>query len=227
MNAHPTRAPRRRAAGFTLLEVLVSLAIVAIAVFPALQIVEEAQRDVYEAKFELLCAGRMRSLLAEITRTAKPGENGNGDFGSMSEDEGFDERFAFANIKYEWQCRSADLSLDVIPGADLSDEEKQEQADRRARQEKLDEAKQDDEGIDDRFRARYLRVSCKYRLGTDEEERELVVETYVPPLPTEDQLTTGADGRTYVKPNKGSGGTGGAGNAGNAPGTQAGSSGDR
>lgn len=194
----------RAAAGFTLLEVLVSLAIVAIAVFPMLQLVQEAEKDTFDAKFATLCTGRVRSLLSEITRTAKPGTSEQGDFSSMSDEQGFDQRFAFANIRYEWRCQSADLSLDVIPSADLTDEEKKDQEERKKRQDDSKETEEADTGIDDRFRSRYVRVVCTYNLE-DGEEKQIVVETYVPPLPTADQLKQGSDGRTYVKPNDGSG----------------------
>jgi len=200
--------PRRNVAGFTLLEVLCALAIVAIAVFPALQMVQEAQKDTFDAKFATLCHSRMRSRVSEITRTAKPGATGSGDFSSMSDEEGFDKRFAFANIRYEWSCQSNDLSLDVIPASDLSDEEKKEQEDRKKRQDEEKENEEADAAIDERFRARYIRMVCTYNLE-DGEEKELVVESYVPALPTADQLKKGADGRTFIDPNKGAGGTGG------------------
>jgi prepilin-type N-terminal cleavage/methylation domain-containing protein len=196
----------RGAAGFTLLEVLIAMAIVAIAVFPALQLVNEAQKDTHDAKFSALCSGRMRSLLSEITRSAKPGQNGSGDFSSMSDEEGFDQRFAYANIKYEWQCQSADLSLDVTPAADLSRRREGEQNNRKKKQEQEKEAEDQDAGIDGRFRARYVRMTCTYNLE-DGEEKIMVVETYLPPLPTQDQLKKDKDGRTFIDPNKGTGGT--------------------
>ena len=65
-------ARRRSSSGFTLLEVLVAMAIVALAVFPALQMINEAEKDTFDAKFATLCEGRMRSLLSEITRIRKP-----------------------------------------------------------------------------------------------------------------------------------------------------------
>jgi prepilin-type N-terminal cleavage/methylation domain-containing protein len=198
--------PTKKVAGFTLLEVLAALAIVAIAVFPALQMVQEAQKDTYDTKFATLCQTRMRSLLSEITRTAKPGSNGSGDFSSMTTEEGFDDRFAFANIKYEWTCQSNDLSLDVIPASDMTDDEKKAEEDRKKQQDDGKEDEEADAGIDERFRARYVRMVCTYNLQ-DGEEKQIVVETYVPPLPTADQLKKGADGRTFVEPNKGAGGS--------------------
>ncbi len=199
--------PRIRAGGFTLIEVLVALAIVAIAVFPMLQIVGEAQKDTYDSKFATLCAGRMRSLLAEITRSAKPGSNSSGDFSTMTDEEGYDSRFAYADIRFEWQCQSIDLSLDVTPAADLSEDKKKERQERDKKQEEKKEAEDEDAAIETRYRARYVKISCTYRLE-DNEERVLLIETYVPPLPTADQLKKGKNGRDEVPPNNGSKGAG-------------------
>ncbi len=195
------RSRRAPVAGFTLVEVLAALAIVALTVFPLLLVVEQAERNTYDAKFATLCAGRVKSLLAELRREAKPGTNGAGDFSSMTEEEGFDERFDFADIRYEWVCQSMDLSTDVAPKADETEDEARE---RKSREEKKDEAEDErdaDEAIDARFRVRYLKVTCYYKLE-DGEERELVVETYAPPLPTQEQLKM-ENGREVVPPNKG------------------------
>jgi prepilin-type N-terminal cleavage/methylation domain-containing protein len=204
------RRPTRRRGGFTLLEVLVSLAIVALVVFPMLQVLAEAQKQVYDAKFATLCEGRVRSLIAEKTRTAKPGESGSGDFTSMTTEEGFDERFAYANIRYEWQCQSVDLSTDVTPAADLTDEQKKEQDDKKKKQDEQKDSEAADAAIDARYRARYFHVLCTYNLE-DGTERQIVVETYAPPLPTAEELKTDSSGRTYVPPNDGSGSSGGGG----------------
>jgi prepilin-type N-terminal cleavage/methylation domain-containing protein len=195
--------PRRRpgAAGFTLVEVLAALAIVALTVFPLLLVVEQAERNTFDAKFATLCSGRVRSLLAELQREAKPGTNGAGDFSTMTEEEGFDERFAFADIRYEWLCQSMDLSTDVAPKADETEDEARERKSREEKKEKAEQEREADEAIDARFRVRYLKVTCFYKLE-DGEERELVVETYAPPLPTEEQLKM-ETGREVVPPNKG------------------------
>ncbi|MSR48158.1 MAG: prepilin-type N-terminal cleavage/methylation domain-containing protein [Planctomycetes bacterium] len=187
--------------GFTLVEVLCALAIVALAVFPMLLLVERAEKDSFDAKFATLCSGRMRSLLAELQRTAKPGSSGAGDFSSMTEEEGFDERFAFADIRYEWQCQSMDLSVDVAPKADESDAEKKERQSRDEKKRQKDEEEEADAAIDARFRVRYFKVVCTYKLE-DGEERELIVETYAPPLPTDEELKK-ENGRDVVPPNGG------------------------
>jgi prepilin-type N-terminal cleavage/methylation domain-containing protein len=199
------RTHRRARAGFTLLEVLAALAIVALVVFPALQIVQEAQKDTFDAKLATLCVGKMRSLLSEITRTAKAGTSSEGDLSTLSDEEGFDKRFAFSNVRYEWQCRSADLSLDLLPDSELTEDEKKDEEERKRRQEDAGESDSLDQDIDERFRARYVRIACTYLLESGE-EKQIVVETYVPPLPSEDKLKKGADGRTYVEPNSGGGG---------------------
>lgn len=200
----PRPAPARRArAGFTLIEVMVALAIVALAIFPLLLSVENAEEFVYDAKFAHLCTGRTRSLLAELTRAAKPGQSGAGDFSTMTSEEGFDQRFDFADIRYEWQCVSVDLSVDVAPVAGETDEEREERQEksRDEKEEEREEVTEQDEAIDARFRVRYLKVTCTYKLG-DGEERRLVVETYAPPLPTQEQLKREND-REVVPPNKG------------------------
>lgn len=193
---------RSRLGGFTLVEVLAALAIVALAIFPMLLLVERAERDSFDAKFATLCTGRVRSLLAELQRSAKPGTSGAGDFSTMTDEEGFDERFAFADIRYEWQCQSMDLSVDVAPKADESEEEAKERKSREEKKREEQEQEDADAAIDTRFRVRYFKVTCTYKLD-DAEERELIVETYAPPLPTDDELKK-ENSREVIPPNKGS-----------------------
>lgn len=221
MNPPTTLQLRRRddarraagAAGFTLLEVLVAMVVIAIAVFPSLEIIREAEKNSFDAKYAELCTSKLRSLLSEITRTQKPGTTGGGDLSTMTTEEGGgDDRTAYANIKYEWTCSSVDLSLDITPAADQTDEEKDQQ---KTKREKLDEAKKSDEAdaaIDDRFRARYVRMVCNYKLENGE-ERQIIVETYIPPFPSADKdKANGQD--DLVPPNGGSGGSGKSGGSG-------------
>lgn len=206
MSRHPRRTrsrgpARSRRAGFTLVEVLAALAIVALAVFPMLLLVERAEKDTFDAKFATLCTGRMRSLLSELQRSAKPGSSGAGDFSTMTDEEGFDARFAFADLRYEWTCQSIDLSVDVAPIAGESDEEREERKSRQEEREEQEKREEEDEAIDTRFRVRYFKLTCTYKLE-DGEERNLILETYAPPLPTAEQLKQ-ENGRDVVPPNKG------------------------
>ena len=198
MSRLPLRRAAPRRAGFTLVEVLAALAIVALAVFPMLLLVERAEKDTFDAKFATLCSGRMRSLLSELQRSAKPGSSGAGDFSTMTDEEGFDSRFAFADLRYEWTCQSIDLSVDVAPISGESDEEREE---RKSKQEEREEQEEEDAAIDTRFRVRYFKLTCTYKLE-DGEERNLILETYAPPLPTAEQLKR-ENGRDVVPPNKG------------------------
>lgn len=195
---------RRHDAGFTLLEVLCAMVIMAFVVFPCLQVIRESEKNSFDAKFSELCVGKMRSLLSEIARTQKPGQSGSGDFSTMSREEGGDDRHAFANIRYEWQCQAVDLSLDITPEGEQTDAEKDAEKTKRDKQDEAQKAEDADAAIDERFRARYVRMSCTYLLDSGE-ERQIIVETYIPPLPNANSAQANAGG-DLVPPNQGTGG---------------------
>lgn len=210
-------AGRRRAAegGFTLVEVLVAMLIMAIAIFPSLTIIREAEKNSFDAKFAELCAGKARSLLSEITRSVKPGNNGQGDLSSLSKDEGGDDRNSYTNIRWEYQCSAVDLSLDVAPAADLTDADKDAATKKREQQDKAQSDEAADAAIDERFRARYVRMVFTYKLDSGE-ERQIILETYVPPFPNENAITD--DSGNNVQPNQGSGGASGGSRSGSSKG---------
>jgi prepilin-type N-terminal cleavage/methylation domain-containing protein len=200
---------RRHDAGFTLLEVLAAMVIMALAVFPCLTVIREAEKNSFDAKFSELCVGRMRSLLSEIARTQKPGQTGSGDFSTMSREEGGDDRLAYASIRYEWQCQAVDLSLDITPEGEQTDAEKDAEKTKKEKQDEAQKAEDADAAIDERFRARYVKISCTYHLDNGE-ERQIIVETYIPPLPNPNSKQAGNAGDS-VPPNQGTGGGSGAG----------------
>ena len=200
---------RRHDAGFTLLEVLCAMVIMALAVFPCLTVIREAEKNSFDAKFSELCVGRMRSLLSEIARTQKPGQTGSGDFSTMSREEGGDDRLAYASIRYEWQCQAVDLSLDITPEGEQTDAEKDAEKTKKEKQDEAQKAEDADAAIDERFRARYVKISCTYHLDNGE-ERQIIVETYIPPLPNPNSKQAGNAGDS-VPPNQGTGGGSGAG----------------
>jgi len=214
--------PRRHEAGFTLLEVLAAMVIMALAVFPCLQVIREAEKNSFDAKFSELCVGKMRSLLSEIARTQKPGQTGSGDFSTMSREEGGDDRLAFANIRYEWLCQAVDLSLDITPAGEQTDAEKDAEKTKKEKQDEAQKAEDADAAIDERFRARYVRMTCTYHLDNGE-ERQIIVETYIPPLPNPNSQQAG-NGADSVPPNNGTGG-GSGGGKGTGKGTGKGSTG--
>ena len=166
-----------------------------IAIFPMLQITQRAEVAAYEAKFRAVAIQTMRGLIAHITRTAKPGSSGAGDLTELSEEEGYDERFAYEIIRYEWRVEAVDLSRDVTTGSDEQDDEFRDEEEEEIR------AADEDATIDNRFRARYLRISVTWEFVEDEAE-ELVVETYLPPLP-KDESALGRD--DLIPPNDGEG----------------------
>jgi len=178
--------------GLTLLEVLVAIAIVAIAVFPMLQLIEESQHSAFEAKFSNIACSRVRALISQITREVPPGTEGAGDLSEFSTDEGFDERFSFANVQYEWEVQSADLSADLAPSSEEDDPEGGSGAEGRNEDEDLIKEAEEDEKIDDRFRSRYVRITVTYHRPGSEPEEAFVVETYLPPLPKKDDNGLGS-----------------------------------
>jgi len=200
---------RRHDAGFTLFEVLAAMVIMALAVFPCLTVIREAEKNSFDAKFSELCVGRMRSLLSEIARTQKPGQTGSGDFSTMSREEGGDDRLAYASIRYEWQCQAVDLSLDITPEGEQTDAEKDAEKTKKEKQDEAQKAEDADAAIDERFRARYVKISCTYHLDNGE-ERQIIVETYIPPFPNPNSKQAGNAGDS-VPPNQGTGGGSGAG----------------
>lgn len=195
--------PRRADGGFTLLEVLVAMVVMAIAVFPSLEIIREAEKNSFDAKFAELCAGKARSLLSEITRSYKPGNTGQGDLSSLTKEEGGDDRNSFTNIRWEWQCSSVDLSLDVTPASDMSDADKDANNKKQQQQDKAQSDEAADAAIDARFRARYVRIMFTYKLDSGE-ERQIILETYIPPFPSDNP--NNANGSDSVPPNNGTGG---------------------
>jgi prepilin-type N-terminal cleavage/methylation domain-containing protein len=201
----PVPARRAAAGGFTLVEVLVAMMVMAIAVFPSLEIIREAEKNSFDAKYAELCTSKMRSILAWIVRTQKPGTNEQGDFANLSADAGGDDRSAYANIKYEWRCDAVDLSLDITPAADQTQADKDAEEQKRKNQ---DEAQKDaekaDSTIDERFRARYIRMVCTYVLDSGE-ERKIIVETYVPAFPSADKNQEASNGSTDLVPPNGGG----------------------
>lgn len=191
---------RSRQSGFTLLEVLVAMCIVAIAVFPMLEINQRAEAAAFDAKFTSLACSKIRSLLSEITATGAPGDRNEGDLTSLTAEEGFDSRFAFTTIYYEWSVESVDLSSDILPD-DPAEREKLEQEGLRAEEER-DPLKdpEEDAQIDDRFRARYVRIAMYYDLDNGE-RKEIRVETFLPPLPREGE--EGFQPGDLIPPNQG------------------------
>lgn len=181
--------PSPRTQGFTLLEVLVAVAIVSIAVFPLLLISAQAEVAAFDAKFTEISCSQIRAMLSQILQNAQPGDTAEGDFSELPDDEGFDERFAYENIRYEWEVEAIDLSEDLIPGEDEEEDGSSPS----------DGAEVDEEQIDDRFRARYVKITVWYALESGEEQ-EFVVESILPPLPRETPLGVSAD---LVPPNNG------------------------
>lgn len=186
----PSPPPRHGETGFSLLEVLVAIAIVSITVFPLLQISQESQAAAFDAKFSEVATSRIRSMLSHITAHAHPGDTAEGNFSSMSEEEGFVDEFSYDSIRYEWEVEAMDLSLDLLP------EEDDEEADPYG----TDSDDVEDDEIDDRFRARWVKITVFY-LREDGQERELTVETFLPPLPKDDTGYFNPD--DLVPPNNG------------------------
>jgi hypothetical protein len=116
-------------------------------------------------------------------------------------------------------ARRSTSSLDITPAGEQTDAEKDAEKTKKEKQDEAQKAEDADAGIDERFRARYVRMSCTYHLDNGE-ERQIIVETYIPPLPSPNQ--TAANGDT-IPPNQGTGG--GAKGGGTKSGSNKGSSG--
>ncbi|MEW6741958.1 MAG: type II secretion system protein [Planctomycetota bacterium] len=214
----PWRAPRwiGRQAGFTLLEMLVCITILAVAVFPLLLIKEQSITEATDSKLSRICRNQIQKLLSQAIVDLEPDKRMAGTL----EDAGY------PGIVWEVECEEIDLSTEV---SESSERNKEDDGfnDQDFGWKKGDSALFDDEGdssgsstdsgkddkwglfedeteIDPRFRYRHLRITLTYWLGTGEDAEEVKVfaETYVPPLPEKKDLFSDL-GSDLVPPNTG------------------------
>lgn len=154
-----------------------ALAIVALAVFPCLQITQSAEELAFNAKFTSLACNRIRALLSDISAVGKPGDYGEGDLTDLSDEQGFDERFAYATVGYEWRVEEIDLRKESSPN-DAEEDDGFGSDDSGG--DDLDSLGGGEE--DDKMMVRYVRISIFYQTASGEEQ-DVTVETYLPALP--------------------------------------------
>jgi prepilin-type N-terminal cleavage/methylation domain-containing protein len=178
-----SRQQRRRGGGFTLLEMMICIAILAVAVFPLLLIKEESQLAATDAKMRRIARNSIQNILSKAMIELYPGDTMRGDLA----DEGY------PNIQYELECEDLDLSTE-ISSADESTtagdsifktaaEEKKEKEDK----ERRERSAFDDPAanIDARFLCRHVKITITYTMGSGDnpEKGEIKTETYLNPLP--------------------------------------------
>src|SRR5262249_44554574 len=91
---------------------------------------------------------------------------------------------------------------------------------KREQQDKAQSDQAADAAIDERYRARYVRMMFTYKLDNGE-ERQIILETYVPPFPS-DNPDANANGSDSVPPNNGTGGASGGSHSGSSRGGSSG-----
>lgn len=194
-------ARRRRARGFTLLEMMICIGILAVAVFPLLLIKEESQLAASDAKMRRIARNSIQGILSKAMIELYPGDTMRGDLADQG----------YPNIQYELECEDLDLSTEVS-NADEKDtegdsmfktaeEEKKEREDKERRSSFEDPSA----SIDERFLCRHVTILIKYTVGTgeDPEEGEIKTETYLNPLPRKKDFSSTPGPSDRVPPNTG------------------------
>ena len=150
--------------------------------------------DAIDAKLSRTCRNHIQRLFSEAAFDLEPGARRSGDLTD----------YDYPQIRYEVECTAIDLSTELEEASDRNDGQDREddwtrddsmfdriddRLDNQEEESLFYDPEDEEMQIPEKYRYRHVRLVLTYHLGADEEseEKEIIVETYLPPLPKIDE----------------------------------------